>query len=74
MVSCNLVREGRTIASDVSFPQVPSKGDVIANADPKKEHYLVLRVEYVIGFENVNLHVKEFPNQLACVNNVDGFR
>lgn len=74
MVSCNLVLNGRTILTDVSLPQVPSKGDIVANVSPKDKHYLVLCVEYVINSNSVNLHVKEFPNQLACVNNVQGFR
>lgn len=74
MVSCNLVFNSRTILTDVSLPQVPSKGDIVANVNPKDKHYLVLCVEYVINSNSVNLHVKEFPNQLACVNNVQGFR
>lgn len=74
MVSCNLVFNGRTILTDVSFPQIPSKGDIVANVNPKDKHYLVLCVEYVINSNSINLHVKEFPNQLACVNNVQGFR
>lgn len=74
MVSCNLVFNGRTILTDISLPQVPSKGDIVANVNPKDKHYLVLCVEYVTNSNSVNLHVKEFPNQLACVNNVQGFR
>lgn len=74
MVSCNLVLNGRTILTDVSLPQVPSKGDVVANVNSKDKHYLVLCVEYTINYDSVNLHVKEFANQLTCVNNVQGFR
>lgn len=74
MVSCNLVLNGRTILTDVSLPQVPSKGDIVANVNHKDKHYLVLCVEYTINYDSVNLHVKEFANQLTCVNNVQGFR
>ena len=54
MVSCNLVLNGRTILTDVSLPQVPSKGDVVANINPKDKHYLVLCVEYTINYDSVN--------------------
>ena len=73
MFDCFLVVDGRNKGS-VSLPQIPSMGDVISNVDTKMPHYLVLRVEYVTGFNSDNLHVKEFSNQIDADNNIDGFR
>lgn len=68
-----LIESGKRI-SDLFLPSTPRKGDIISNVDPKKSVYLVLRVEYVIGFEEVNLHVQKFTNQLAAIHDVEGFR
>lgn len=74
MFDCVLVINGRNTGNTVSLPKIPSMGDIISNVDAKKPCYLVLRVEYVDGFESVNLHVKEFANQISASNNIDGFR
>lgn len=74
MFDCYLVIDGHSNRVPVSLPQIPSIGDIVSNADHKKPYYLVLRVEYVNRFNSVNLHVKEFANQIVASNNIDGFR
>lgn len=73
MQDYSLIDNGKRIQS-VKLPNCPSRGDVISLADPKSHVYLVLRVEYVVNSEIVNLHVKTFVNQLGAVNEVEGFR
>ncbi|HAP22934.1 MAG TPA: hypothetical protein DCR08_03070 [Lactobacillus sp.] len=74
MFDCFLVVNGQNTGNTVSLPKIPSMGDVISNVDAKKPCYLVLRVEYVDGFDSVNLHVKEFANQIDASVNINGFR
>lgn len=64
-------QDGRRVCT-IDLPATPRQGDVIANADPKLPRYLVLRVEFFRGFEEITLHVKEFPNQISAEIEVDG--
>lgn len=73
MTKFYLIESGKQ-NGEVTLPNTPSRGDVISHADFKFPVYLVLRVEYVTGYEEINLHVKQFANQTAAVNEVDGFR
>ncbi|EEI19607.1 hypothetical protein G8J22_02413 [Lentilactobacillus hilgardii] len=73
MAKFGLIEAGKQIG-EISLPNTPRRGDVISNVDPKGPVYLVLRVEYVIGFEEVNLHVQTFANQLSAVLKIKGFR
>lgn len=67
-----LRQNGRNIKS-IDLHSIPSKGDIISVTDLKSPRYLVLRVEFYEGSENITLHVKEFSNQLSATNNIDGF-
>lgn len=64
-------QDGRRVCT-IDLPATPRQGDVIASADPKLPRYLVLRVEFFQGFEEITLHVKEFPNQISAEIEVDG--
>jgi hypothetical protein len=68
-----LTEYGRVV-DEISLPSIPQRGDVLSSTDPKSPVYLVLRVEYVADNSAVNLHVRKFANQLAAVNDIDGFR
>lgn len=74
MFECHLIVNGRNINKTVSLPQIPLKDDVVSNVNVKDQCYLVLRVEYINGYKSVNLHVKEFSNQIDASNNIKGFR
>lgn len=73
MQNYSLVDSGKNI-HNVKLPSCPRRGDVISLAEPKSHVYLVLRVEYVVNSEIVNLHVKTFVNQLSAINEIEGFR
>lgn len=74
MFQCYLVIKGRTNHIPVNLPAIPHRGDVIATKDHKSPYYLVHCVEFYNGFDSVNLHVQEFPNQTAIGIAVKGFR
>ncbi len=73
MITCNLIVEGRR-ETQLELPEVPRRGDLISNVNPKLPVYLVHRIEFVSGFDGPNIHVQKFANQLSAVINVDGFR
>lgn len=64
-------QNGRRVCT-IELPATPRQGDVISSADPKLPRYLVLRVEFFQGFEEITLHVKEFPNQISAENHIVG--
>ncbi len=67
-----LVIDGHS-ESSIDLSAVPHRGEIISNADPKKPVYLVHRVEHFPS-DSVNLHVQKFPNKIAAINAIDGFR
>lgn len=75
MITCCIVIDGHIEPVSMTLPAIPTIGSVIArSSDPKFEHYLVKRVEYINGHDTVNLHVQPFPNQFSAINAIDGFR
>ncbi|CAI3423659.1 hypothetical protein CIRMBP1274_01729 [Enterococcus cecorum] len=69
----HLREKGRNIKT-IHLEHLPRRGDIISTTDLKAPFYLVLRVEHVIGHESINLHVREFPNEICAVNAIDGFK
>jgi hypothetical protein len=70
MTEFSLRENGRNIGS-VTLPNVPHRGDVISNSDPKLPVYLVELVEMFDGNELVTLHVTKFSNQLSAQSQIN---
>lgn len=73
MVRCMITVRGRLV-EELTLPEVPRRGELVSNVNPKQPTYLVNRVEMFPNSETVTLHVQEFPNQIAAVIAIDGFR
>ena len=75
MITCHIVVGGKSRPMPLNLPNVPVKGDIIAQSpDHKSEHYLVKCVEYVNGHNSVNLHVQIFPNRDSAILAIDNIR
>lgn len=73
MINVAIVENGRTI-DHLELNYLPRKDDIISIGDYKAPYYLVKRVEHVVGFDFVNLHVIKFANQTMADIEIDGFR